>query len=74
MVPQRVLEKTTRRLVRSFDPVRIILFGSQARGRADDRSDADRLVICPVDGDRAALALAMDGHFEVWSWHVTSSC
>ena len=60
MVAQHVLEEATQRLVTSFKPARIILFGSQARGTADDRSDVDLLVICPVHGDRAALALAMD--------------
>ena len=60
MVAQQVLQEVTRRLVEQFKPARIILFGSQARGTADDRSDVDLLVICPVHGDRAALTLAMD--------------
>lgn len=60
MVAQQVLEEVTRRLVQSFKPTRIILFGSQARGTADDRSDVDLLVICSVEGDRGDLALAMD--------------
>ncbi len=60
MVAEQVLEEATRRLVERFHPGRIILFGSQARGTADARSDVDLLVICAVEGDRGDLALAMD--------------
>ena len=60
MVAQQTIQEATRRLVAGFSPTRIILFGSQARQTADDRSDVDLLVICPVDGDRTALALTMD--------------
>ena len=60
MVAEHVLQEATRRLVESFKPARIILFGSQARGTADDRSDVDLLVICRVDGKRRDLMVAMD--------------
>ncbi len=60
MVAQNVLEEAARRLVTSFQPTRIILFGSQARGTADDRSDVDLLVICPIAGNRRQLMVAMD--------------
>lgn len=54
------MREAARRLVRRFKPARIILFGSQARGTADDRSDVDLLVICPVDGRKRDLMVAMD--------------
>lgn len=60
MVARHVLQEATRRLVESFKPTRIILFGSQARGTADDRSDVDLLVICAVEGNRRDLMVAMD--------------
>ncbi|MFH0981797.1 MAG: nucleotidyltransferase domain-containing protein [Planctomycetota bacterium] len=47
-------------IVERFRPTRIILFGSQARGTADDRSDVDLLVICPVSGKKRDLMMAMD--------------
>jgi len=60
MVAEHVLHEVTRRLVERFKPTRIILFGSQARGTADDRSDVDLLVVCSVSGKKRDLMVAMD--------------
>lgn len=60
MISDEVLNEIKRRLLDGFHPDKIILFGSQARGTADDRSDVDILVICPVGDSRRALMLAMD--------------
>jgi len=59
MVSEEILKEVTRRLVEGFHPDKIILFGSQARGTADDRSDVDILVICPVSDNRLKLILDM---------------
>ncbi|MBI4027257.1 MAG: nucleotidyltransferase domain-containing protein [Verrucomicrobia bacterium] len=40
----------TRRIVRRFRPVKVILFGSHARGNAGRNSDVDLLVVMPVSG------------------------
>jgi len=47
-------------LVDQFQPHRVILFGSHARGTADTRSDVDLLVVCPVRESRRELQVAMD--------------
>lgn len=60
MVADTVLSEATRRLVDQFHPRKVILFGSQARGTSDQRSDVDLLIICDAIGDRRALILAMD--------------
>ena len=60
MIAQHVLQEVVRRLVAGFKPTRIVLFGSQARGTADDRSDVDLLVVCPVAGRKRDLMVAMD--------------
>jgi predicted nucleotidyltransferase len=60
MIGAKVLNEVTRRLVEGFHPERIILFGSQARGTADNRSDADFLVITDFTGKRRSLVLEMD--------------
>jgi len=62
MVDKTALRVATDRLVKQFQPQRIILFGSEARGTADARSDVDLLVICsvpPERGARRALMLEM---------------
>ena len=60
MVAQQVLQEATRRLVERFEPTQIILFGSQSRGTADDRSDVDLLVVCSLKGKKRELMVAMD--------------
>ena len=60
MADESILNEAVRRLVEGFHPDRIILFGSQARGTADTRSDVDFLVICPVLSDRRKLMVEMD--------------
>ncbi len=60
MISNETLLEVKERLVNGFHPDRIILFGSQARGTADDRSDVDILVICPIKGKRRHLMLEMD--------------
>ncbi len=44
-----VLAEIVRRLVEEFNPVRIYLFGSRARGDTDQNSDYDLVVIVPDD-------------------------
>jgi predicted nucleotidyltransferase len=60
VVSKEVIREMKNRLVREFHPKRIILFGSQARKSADERSDVDLLVICPIHGKRRTLMVAMD--------------
>lgn len=60
MIDQEVIDAIRDRLVGAFHPDKIILFGSQARGTADDRSDVDILVVCPFQGERRRLMLDMD--------------
>ncbi|MBM4438438.1 MAG: nucleotidyltransferase domain-containing protein [Actinobacteria bacterium] len=49
----------TARIVRDFDPLRVILFGSHARGDAGAQSDLDLLVVLPDPADRRAAAVAI---------------
>lgn len=46
------IDKMVERIVDGFNPLRIILFGSQARGTADKRSDIDLLVVMENGIDR----------------------
>ena len=60
MISDEHIGKIMKRLVDAFAPEKIILFGSQARGTADERSDVDIPVICPFEGKRRHLMLEMD--------------
>ena len=42
-----ILEEVVDRLVQGLQPDRIYLFGSQARGQADEGSDIDLLLVVP---------------------------
>ena len=67
MVSEETLKEATRRLVDGFHPEKIILFGSQARGTADEKSDVDILVICSVNDNRRDLILNMYRAIDVMS-------
>lgn len=56
------LAEVVRRLVAAYDPLRIYLFGSMARGDADADSDYDLLVVVPDDAaeDRKRSRLAYE--------------
>ena len=47
----------TERIVRDFDPLQIILFGSHARGDADEQSDIDLLVVFSELTDKRKTAI-----------------
>jgi predicted nucleotidyltransferase len=50
------------RIVEAAHPVRIILFGSRARGHADATSDIDVLVVAHEDAHRRKTAQAIYRH------------
>jgi uncharacterized protein len=60
MVERQAIESAARKIAMSFQPERIILFGSHARGDADERSDVDLLIVTTMTGSRRALMVAMD--------------
>jgi len=60
LITEKTIQEAAQRLVNKFSPKTIILFGSQARGKADRHSDVDLLVICPIRGSRRNLMVAMD--------------
>ena len=57
---RREVEEMVRRIVSRFDPERIMLFGSCARGTAGLDSDADLLVVIQPRGTRRQQATAID--------------
>jgi predicted nucleotidyltransferase len=49
---QTEIRKMAKRIVERFDPERVILFGSHARGTATPDSDVDFLVVMRVAGSK----------------------
>jgi predicted nucleotidyltransferase len=60
MISEKTIKEAAKRIAERFHPQRIILFGSYARGTADNRSDVDLLVICPLRKKRRKLMVEMD--------------
>ena len=60
MISKGVIFEAAKQLAEKFHPEKIILFGSQARGTADDRSDVDLLVITAIKGSRHKMMVEMD--------------
>ncbi len=44
-ISEELIDKMAQRIVREVDPERIVLFGSWARGEANEQSDVDFLVV-----------------------------
>ena len=59
LVTREALRAFTQRLVQHVAPEQVILFGSQARGKARWDSDADILVVMPFEGRSSAVVQAM---------------
>ena len=56
-----------RRIAEEFNPDRIILFGSHARGEAGPNSDVDLLVVMPVAGTKREKRLEIGAVLREWS-------
>ena len=54
------LQQIVDRIVSGFSPLRIILFGSRARGTASADSDVDLLVVTDRPGSKRQQAVAID--------------
>ncbi len=60
MPNKKNIRNAARMIAEKFRPNRIILFGSHARGTADEKSDIDFLVICPLKKSRRKMMLEID--------------
>ncbi|MBZ0253819.1 MAG: nucleotidyltransferase domain-containing protein [Candidatus Methylomirabilis sp.] len=58
--PRAAIAEMVRRIVARFDPEKIVLFGSYARGEATAESDVDLLVVRPVEGSRREKAVQVE--------------
>lgn len=56
-VSQKLIREMVNRIVRRFDPEKVILFGSYATGKAGPDSDVDLLVVMPFIGPKRSKRL-----------------
>jgi uncharacterized protein len=61
-----VIGKAVKLLVDEFDPLQVILFGSYARGDADEASDIDLLVVVPDEIQGTRRELNVRGGSRLW--------
>jgi len=54
---KRYIRQMVKRIVAQFQPDKIILFGSHARGQANSDSDVDLLIVMPVTGSKRKKAI-----------------
>jgi uncharacterized protein len=54
------IRQAVERIAARFQPHKIILFGSWARGQGGPDSDADLLIVMPVNGSKRQQAVQMD--------------
>ncbi|MFB3131641.1 MAG: nucleotidyltransferase domain-containing protein [Rhodothermales bacterium] len=54
-----ILQNMTERIVQTFDPIRVVLFGSRARGDEHAGSDLDLLVVLPKVENKREAAIAI---------------
>jgi predicted nucleotidyltransferase len=59
MVSFHQIEELARKIGAEYHPQRILLFGSYARGTAQEDSDVDMLVILPFEGRSAEKSVEM---------------
>ena len=59
MTPADCIKVMADRIARDYDPVKIILFGSHARGEAGPESDIDLLVVLPEVANKRQAAVAI---------------
>ncbi len=65
LTKQELIDEITRRLVEFYRPVRIYLFGSEARGESGPDSDFDFCVVLPDDAP-PSLYRAKGVHRNLW--------
>lgn len=58
---EAAIRQMVARIVERFQPEKVILFGSHARGTAGPDSDVDLLVVIAVEGSQRKQAAAIDG-------------
>ncbi len=62
------IDQITKRIVEAFNPRRIVMFGSRARGEARPDSDVDLMIEMETDLSPPRRAMAIDALFGLRGW------
>ncbi len=62
MIDAKMIEEIKKRLIETFNPVEIYIFGSYARGTADEESDLDLLIIVDKCDPKNLFKAMSEGH------------
>ncbi|MCL2053568.1 MAG: nucleotidyltransferase domain-containing protein [Oscillospiraceae bacterium] len=66
MYAEAEIRRLTKELVDKFNPEKVILFGSQAKGTATEKSDIDLCVVADVETE-SKIDLGSDiNHYLIW--------
>ena len=55
-ITESIIQDIVQRITKEFDPEKIVLFGSQARGKTREWSDIDILIVMDYEGTSASKA------------------
>lgn len=59
IVTRSFIEEVSKRIANTFNPLQIILFGSYARGEANQNSDIDLLVLIDSSSERRKVGVSI---------------
>jgi predicted nucleotidyltransferase len=65
MISNEIIESVTQKLVKTYNPIAIYLFGSYAWGHPDEESDLDLLVVIP-ESDEQSHKRSIIGRRALW--------
>jgi uncharacterized protein len=64
-IPQKAIDQVVKQIVEKFQPQKIILFGSYARGNPRPESDVDLLVVMDTPLKESKISLEIHRHLNV---------
>ncbi len=62
MITSQIMEEVKKRLIQTYNPIEIYIFGSHARGTADEESDLDLLVVVDECDPKDRFKAMSEGH------------
>lgn len=71
MITPQIIEEVKERLIKTYNPVEIYIFGSYARGTADEESDLDLLIIVDECDPKDRYKAMSEGHRALFGLNIS---